>query len=179
MLDLPQPATRRPHDLHRGRTRCGLQCPHIRHQAIYEPRLVRNFNAHKPETRRSTRRTRREPAIVSQLRRTCSGSPAGYDPLRREFSLTEGAAPCSSRSSRSWQPRSTWVRDIVHIGPRSVATRPIWMADVSDSDPMGGTYLRLRGPRPLHPPRFAPSVVSLDGRPCGVEGSTFSSGALD
>ena len=33
VLDLPRPAMREPHDLHRGRARRGLHCPHVRHQA--------------------------------------------------------------------------------------------------------------------------------------------------
>ena len=33
VLDLPRPAPRGPHDLHRGRARRGLHGPHVRHQA--------------------------------------------------------------------------------------------------------------------------------------------------
>ena len=33
VLDLPRPAPGGPHDLHCGRARRGLRCPHVRHQA--------------------------------------------------------------------------------------------------------------------------------------------------
>ena len=70
MFDLPRPAPRGPHDLHRGRPRCGLYCPHVRHRATL--RAAPSAQVHLSQTAnqqvnatRSQRTRDREPTQVT------------------------------------------------------------------------------------------------------------------
>jgi hypothetical protein len=97
VLDLPRPAPPGPHDLHRGRARGGLHCPHVRHQATLRATPSAQIQLSRTANPRSTRCNPREPAIVSQLR--------GREPRagRRAGCLLVGSM---MRASTSWKKTS-------------------------------------------------------------------------
>ena len=74
VLDIPRPAPRRMHDLHRRRARGRLHRPQIRgHQPRIRPRLVRNFSNHQDRTRRSATREQDQVQKVAEVRTRRTG----------------------------------------------------------------------------------------------------------
>jgi hypothetical protein len=126
LLDIPRPAPRRPHDLHRGRTRRGPHCPHIRHQA----------------TLRAT------PSAQVKLSRTANRQvDAPRYRLQPNRGPTRGASSCASRChERLWSvkpgivehcgighPSSEHVRVLGRLTRHGMTSQKLYCAEAAST----------------------------------------------